>query len=169
MEMQVALIAAVARNGAIGMGNRLPWRISGDLQYFKRTTLGKPVVMGRKTYESIGRPLPGRDNIVISRNPQWRADGVIRVASLEEALERARRSAEAATAGEIMVIGGAEIYRQALPLAHRLYLTEVDAEVSGDAFFPELGDCWVESFRECYPASDKDEYNYCLVRYDRSK
>ncbi|MFI2812930.1 MULTISPECIES: type 3 dihydrofolate reductase [Microbulbifer] len=165
----VALIAAVARNGAIGMGNRLPWRISGDLQYFKRTTLGKPVVMGRKTYESIGRPLPGRDNIVISRNPEWRADGVICVASLDEALATASASAAASGAEEVMVIGGAEIYRQALPLARRLYLTEVDAEVEGDAFFPDLGDSWVESYRECYPASEKDEYNYCLVRLDRSK
>ncbi|SDK00788.1 type 3 dihydrofolate reductase [Microbulbifer yueqingensis] len=169
MGAPVALIAAVARNGAIGLGNSLPWRISGDLQYFKRTTLGKPVVMGRKTFESIGRPLPGRDNIVISRNPQWGADGVISVSSLGQALAVAGESAVASGADEVMVIGGAEIYRQALPLARRLYLTEVDAEVEGDAFFPEIDDSWVESFRECHPASDKDEYNYCLVRYDRSK
>lgn len=169
MAVSVALIAAVARNGAIGHDNGLPWRLSGDLQFFKRTTLGKPVVMGRKTYESIGRPLPGRDNIVISRNPEWRADGVECVPSLELALQRARQSAAAGGVGEVMVIGGAQIYRQALPLAARLYLTEVDAEVAGDAFFPELGDCWVETSRECYPASERDEYNYCLVQYDRSK
>lgn len=168
-EIPVALIAAVARNGAIGRDNSLPWRLSGDLQFFKRTTLGKPVVMGRVTFESIGRPLPGRDNIVISRNAAWSAEGVHSAASLEEALQLARQSAAASGAEEVMVIGGGQIYRQALPRAERIYLTEVDAEVEGDAFFPALGDCWVESGRTCYPASERDEYNYCLVQYDRLK
>ncbi len=168
-DVPIALIAAVARNGAIGRDNELPWRLSGDLQFFKRTTLGKPVVMGRKTFESIGRPLPGRDNIVISRDPDWRADGVRSAPSLELALQMARQSAAETGAGEVMVIGGAQIYRQAMPLAARLYITAVDAEVEGDAFFPELDDCWSEAGRECYPASDRDEYSYCLVQYDRSK
>ena len=165
----LAMIVAMARNRAIGVENTLPWRISGDLQFFKRTTLGKPVVMGRKTYESIGRPLPGRQNIVITRNPEWHAEGVMRVSSLESALEAAALAAGQDGAEEIMVIGGAEIYRQALPLAERLYVTEVDAEVKGDAFFPELGDAWREVGRDCYPASEKDQYNYCLVQYDRFK
>lgn len=163
------MIAAVARNGAIGRDNGLPWRISGDLQFFKRVTLGKPVVMGRKTFESIGRPLPGRENIVITRNPDWCADGVECAASLEQALDLAGRSVDEDGAKEIMVIGGAQIYRQALPLARRLYVTQVDAEVEGDAFFPYLDDCWHETSRQCYPASEKDEYNYCLVQYDRLK
>ncbi|MBB3062092.1 dihydrofolate reductase [Microbulbifer rhizosphaerae] len=168
-EIPIALIAAVARNGAIGRDNGLPWRLSGDLQFFKRTTLGKPVVMGRVTFESIGRPLPGRDNIVVSRSPEWSAEGVQSAASLEEALQLARRSAAASGAAEVMVIGGAQIYRQTLAQAKRVYLTEVDAEVEGDAFFPPLCDQWKESSRACYPASERDEYNYCLVQYDRSK
>jgi len=168
-DIPVALIAAVARNGAIGRDNGLPWRISGDLQFFRRTTLGKPVLMGRRTFESIGRPLPGRDNIVITRNPDWRADGVTCVPSLDDALAAAADSALADGADEVMVIGGGQVYRQALPLAARLYLTEVDAEVEGDAFFPALGQEWRETSRECYPASDKDEYNYCIVQYDRLK
>ncbi|WP_066961135.1 type 3 dihydrofolate reductase [Microbulbifer sp. Q7] len=161
----LAMIVAMARNRAIGRENTLPWRISGDLQFFKRTTLGKPVVMGRKTFESIGRPLPGRQNIVITRNPDWRAEGVTVVGSLESALEVAAREA----VDEVMVIGGAEIYRQAMPLADRLYVTEVDAEVDGDAFFPALDERWQEVSRDCYPASERDEYNYCLVQYDRFK
>ncbi|MCO1333384.1 dihydrofolate reductase [Microbulbifer sp. OS29] len=169
MSISIALIAAVARNGAIGKDNELPWRISGDLQFFKRTTLAKPVVMGRKTFESIGRPLPGRLNIVITRNPGWSAGGVEVVQSLDAALRLAQKRAADSGASEIMVIGGAQIYRQALPLAARLYVTEVDTEVEGDAFFPNIDDSWVESVRECYPASDRNEYNYSLVQYDRFK
>ena len=165
----LAMIVAMARNRAIGRENALPWRISGDLQFFKRTTLGKPVVMGRKTYESIGRPLPGRQNIVITRNPDWRAEGVTTVTSLESALEVATATAARDGVDEVMVIGGAEIYRQAMPQAARLYVTEVDAEVAGDAFFPELNETWREVSRDCYPASERDEYNYCLVQYDRFK
>ncbi|WP_250461127.1 dihydrofolate reductase [Microbulbifer litoralis] len=166
-ETPIALIAAMARNRTIGRENSLPWRISGDLKFFKHTTLGKPIVMGRKTFESIGRPLPGRDNIVISRNPDWCADGVICASTLERGLQLARASAAGSGAEEVMVIGGAEIYRQALPLAARLYVTEVDAEVDGDAFFPEIDDQWMEVSRICHEASVKDEYNYCLVQYDR--
>ena len=165
----VAMIVAMARNRAIGVENTLPWRISGDLQFFKRTTLGKPVVMGRKTFESIGRPLPGRQNIVITRNPDWAAEGVTCASSLESALEAAIHAAGPNDASEVMVIGGAEIYRQAMPLAERLYVTEVDAEVTGDAFFPAMDASWREVSRDCYPASEKDEYNYCLVQYDRFK
>ncbi|MBY6190169.1 dihydrofolate reductase [Microbulbifer agarilyticus] len=163
----IAMIVAMARNGAIGRENTLPWRISGDLQFFKRTTLGKPVVMGRKTFESIGRPLPGRQNIVITRNSAWRADGVEVVSSLEAAITLADAAAQQAGVAELMVIGGAEIYRQALPLAQRLYVTEVDADVDGDAFFPDIDKTWKEVSRDCYPASERDEYNYCLVQYDR--
>ena len=165
----LAMIVAMARNRAIGRENALPWRISGDLQFFKRTTLGKPVVMGRKTFESIGRPLPGRQNIVITRNPDWCVDGVTVVSSLEQALTVAVNTAARDGVDEVMVIGGAEIYRQAIPLAQRLYVTEVDTEVEGDAFFPALDETWQEVSRDCYPASEKDEYNYCLVQYDRFK
>jgi len=126
----ISLIAAVARNGAIGRGNQLLCRISEDLKFFKRTTLGSPVIMGRKTWDSIGRPLPGRRNIVITRNPQWRAEGAERAASLPEAIEMVEGAARA------FVIGGGEIYAQALPLADELVLTEIDADFDGDTFFP---------------------------------
>lgn len=165
----IALIAAVARNGVIGLDNGLPWRISGDLQFFKRITLGKPIVMGRKTFESIGRPLPGRENIVISRNTAWRAGGVTVAASLPQALTLAQNGAATSEACEVMVIGGAQIYAQAMALAQRLYLTEVDVSIGGDAFFPKICERWQEASRDCFLASSKDEYNYSLVQYVRSK
>jgi dihydrofolate reductase len=126
----VTLIAAVARNGAIGKNNELLTRISEDLKFFKRTTLGHPIVMGRKTWDSIGRPLPGRRNIVITRNPQWRAEGTERADSIEAALALVHDAAK------VFVIGGAQIYAQALPLADELVLTEIDADLDGDVFFP---------------------------------
>ena len=140
--MTVALIAAAARNGVIGRNNELPWHLPQDLKYFKAVTLGKPVVMGRKTYDSIGRPLPGRDNIVVTRQADWPSPpGVTRAASVPEALEIARLAQSAKgekDEHEIMVMGGGEIYRQSLPLADRVYLTWVDLEVTGDAYFPDL-------------------------------
>jgi dihydrofolate reductase len=126
----VALIAAVARNGAIGKNNALLLHLPNDLPRLKRITLGHTVVMGRKTWESIGRPLPGRRNIVVSRNPRWSAPGTEAVLSIPAAL------ALAAEAPKIFVLGGAEIYAQALPLADELILTEIDADLEGDAFFP---------------------------------
>jgi len=127
----LSLIAIVARNGAIGRGNALLWRLPEDLKHFKQTTLGSPVVMGRKTWDSIGRPLPGRRNIVITRDPQWQAAGAERAESLDAAL--AMTSSEA----KLYVIGGAQIYAEALPLADELVLTEVDADAAdADTFFP---------------------------------
>ena len=127
----LSVIAAVARNGAIGRDNALLWHIREDLQFFKRTTLGCPVVMGRKTYESIGRPLPGRRNVVITRNPTWRADSVEVAASLNAALDLLH------DAPKVFVIGGAEIYAHALPVADELILTEIDQDYDGDCFFPD--------------------------------
>jgi dihydrofolate reductase len=126
----LSLIAAVARNGAIGKDNDLLVRLPQDLQRFKRITMGSPIVMGRKTWESIGRPLPGRRSIVLTRNPQWRADGAEPAASLDTAL------ALAAPAPKVFVIGGAELYAAALPLADELLLTELDADFDADAWFP---------------------------------
>ena len=139
----IALIVAVARNGVIGADNKLPWHLPGDLKHFKAVTLGKPVVMGRKTFESIGRPLPGRLNIVVTRDHDYLAtnpvaNGVTLVHSLEAALQLADVAAQSAGVAEIAVIGGADIYRQALPLATTVYLTRVELEVSGDACFPGL-------------------------------
>lgn len=126
---RITLIVARARNGVIGCENRLPWHLPEDLAHFKRTTLGHPIVMGRKTFESIGRALPGRRNLVLTRDPRWRAEGCEPMGSMDEAM--------AAVAGlpELFVIGGADIYRQALPRADRLLITEVDLDVPGDAHF----------------------------------
>jgi dihydrofolate reductase len=126
----ISLVAAVARKRAIGRDNQLLCRISEDLKFFKRTTMGAPIVMGRKTWDSIGRPLPGRRNVVVTRNPQWQAEGAERAASLHDALALLRE------APKVFVIGGGEIYAQALPLADELVLTEIDADFEADAFFP---------------------------------
>ena len=134
----VSLIVAVADNGVIGSNNQLPWRISADLKYFKQVTLGKPVIMGRLTYESIGRPLPGRTNIVMTRDTRWQAAGVTRASDLNVALTIAKKIADESGLEEVMIIGGATIYREALSQAGRLYLTRVHTQVDGDAFFPEL-------------------------------
>lgn len=133
---RVALIVAMSRNGVIGRDNGMPWHLPEELRHFKAITMGKPMVMGRKTWESIGRALPGRTSIVVTRRRQWQPEGAIVVASVGEALARGR--AIAGAGGEVMVIGGGEIYRQALPGADRLYITEVDLEVEGDTFFPPI-------------------------------
>ncbi|HMZ92826.1 MAG TPA: dihydrofolate reductase, partial [Pseudomonadales bacterium] len=134
----IALIAAMANNRVIGRDNQLPWHIAEDLRFFKRMTLGKPLIMGRNTFESLGRPLPGRPHIVISRNPDYQPAGVERAATLEAAIARATELARASSADEIMVIGGAQVYAAALPYARRIYLTLVDAEVAGDTHFPAI-------------------------------
>lgn len=139
--MKLSLIVATANNNAIGRNNELPWHLPQDLKYFKSVTLGKPVIMGRKTFESIGKPLPGRTNIVVTRQKDWKFAGVLVAKSVEEALEIGQqfRNEQNNLAEEIMVIGGAEIYRHALPIADRVYLTRIDADVAGaDAYFPEL-------------------------------
>lgn len=143
--MRVAFVVAVAEDGVIGAAGELPWRISDDLKWFKKVTLGKPVVMGRKTFDSIGAPLAGRDNIVITRDAGWRAEGVIRTGTVSEALRIAADCAAAAGAEEICVIGGAEIFEQTFALADRIYLTRVEAAVDGDAYFPQpKSEDWVE-------------------------
>ncbi len=138
MTVPVALIAAVAENGVIGAGNSIPWRLPSDFAFFKRMTVGKPLIMGRKTFESIGRPLPDRVNIVVSRQQGYQPDGVLVISSLEAALQHAQAIAAEDGAGEVMVAGGEEIYRAAMPLADRLYISHVAIEPEGDAFFPEV-------------------------------
>lgn len=143
-QARLSLIVACGIGGVIGKANQLPWRLPQDLQYFKKITLGKPVIMGRKTFESIGRPLPGRMNIVVTRQASWPAPaGVKTAASIPLALELARTSGNVS---EIMVIGGEQIYRACLPEADRVYRTDVQVEVEGDAFFPQLSNAlWRES------------------------
>lgn len=135
--MKLAIIVAAAKNGVIGRNNQLPWHLPQDLKYFKAVTLGKPVIMGRKTFESIGRPLPGRTNIVITRSKEWVADGVTVTNSFEQALSEAQKvlDTNSMLPAEAMVIGGAEIYRSSIQFADRIYLTRVDLEPDGDAFF----------------------------------
>lgn len=163
--MTVALIVAAARNGVIGRNNELPWHLPGDLKYFKSVTLGKPVIMGRKTHESIGRPLPGRLNIVVSRQPRDAQEPNLRwETSIEAAIALARR--EQPEAEEIMVMGGAEIYRQSLPLADRVYLTRIDLEVEGDAHFPLLSEGQWRLVDE-QPGDETAAIWHVFQRYDR--
>jgi dihydrofolate reductase len=164
--MKLSIIVAAAKNGVIGSDNALPWHLPEDLKYFKRVTMGKPVVMGRKTYESIGRPLPGRTNIVITRNPQWQADGVLAVPSLDMALEKAQSLAVEDGADELFVIGGEQIYRLAVDQCDRIYLTRVDAEVEGDAFFAEPA---ASQWREvsCTPGTEAADFSYRFLVYER--
>ena len=167
--MKLSVIVAVAENGVVGKNNALPWYIPADLQYFKRTTLGKPIVMGRKTYESIGRPLPGRTNIVISSNPGFKPEGVSVVSSLPDALELAEEIALIDGTEELMVIGGATIYAAAVPLADRLYVTEIHAKVAGDAYLsPVDWDNWVERSRERHGAIEPNIHDFSFVVYERA-
>jgi len=164
----IALIVASAENNVIGKENQLPWRLSEDLKYFKRTTMGKPVVMGRLTYDSIGRPLPGRPNIVITRQSDWRAEGVHVASSVKEALEIADREAKNCGADELMIIGGEQIYRESVDLCNRIYLTRVHAEVEGDAHFPELDlSQWKEVSKESHEAIGDNPYSYSFLVLDR--
>ncbi|WP_018467535.1 dihydrofolate reductase [Calidithermus timidus] len=165
----LSLVVAMAENRVIGRGNALPWRLPGDLKRFRRLTMGHPVIMGRKTYESIGKPLPGRTNIVVTRTPGYSAPGCTVVGSLEAALKAADGAPhQPPEHRETFVIGGAELYAQALPLARRIHLTLVHAELEGDAFFPEfdLGE-WRELSRECHEADGQHPYAYSFVTLER--
>jgi dihydrofolate reductase len=160
-------MVAVAENGVIGKNNALPWHLPEDLRYFKRVTMGKPIIMGRKTFESIGRPLPGRTNIVITRNTALQAEGVKVVYSLDEALELAASIALLDGAQEAVVIGGAQIYREAIPVADRLYVTEVHANVEGDAVLPDIDWArWREVSREYCVAQPPNPYDYSFLCYE---
>lgn len=160
------LIAAMAQNRVIGRDNTLPWRLSADLKHFKATTMGKPIVMGRKTWDSIGRPLPGRTNVVVTRNSEFHAKGVEVAHSLDEAL------ALLGDQPDIMLMGGAQLYQQALPQADVLHLTHIDLDIDGDAFFPEWDDGnWncVESTEHDQEAMDNQPgFSYRFCRYERS-
>jgi len=161
--MRINLIVAMAKNRVIGMGNAMPWHLPADFAWFRRQTMGHPVIMGRKTFESIGRPLPGRTNIVVSRNEAWRAEGVQACRTLEGALDAAKGHAE------VFVIGGATLYAQALPLAGRIFLTEVDASPEGDTWFPVLAEQeWREISREHVPADAKNAYAMSFVMLERA-
>ena len=166
--MKLALILAMSNNRAIGRNNALPWHLPEDMKYFKRVTMGKPIIMGRKTWESIGRPLPGRTNIVITRDRNFHADGVKIVHTLDEAIALAEKISVIDGAEEVVVIGGAEIYALSLPKADRLYMTQVHAEVDGDAHFPEFNlNEWRELARENHQPSETNPYPYSFIILER--
>jgi dihydrofolate reductase len=164
MNMEIALIYARAANGVIGKDGTMPWHLPEDLAHFKQLTLGAPVIMGRKTWDSLPprfRPLPGRTNIVVTRQPDWKENGVQRSSSLREALQ----IAEQPNPATVWVIGGAQIYAQALPLAQRVEVTEIAQDFDGDAFAPELGPEWVETTREAHTSTGG--MAFAFVRYQR--
>jgi dihydrofolate reductase len=167
--MDIAIYVAIAENGVIGREGGLPWRLSSDLKRFKAGTMGKPVIMGRKTFESIGRALPGRLNIVVSRDPEYRAEGVETAGSLEDAIKLASVRARCMTgADEICVIGGGEIYRQALPLTDRLHVTHVLTEVEGDTSFPPIDpEIWERVRAQDFAAGEKDSHPTRHAVYER--
>ncbi len=166
--MKLAMIVAQAENRVIGRENQLPWHLPGDLKYFKEATMGKPIIMGRKTFDSIGRPLPGRLNIVITRDKDYQPDNVKVVHSLDEAIDMAEAQALIDGVEEAMVIGGEQIYAQALAKADHLYVTQVHAEVEGDAYFPQFDlDEWLELGRESHLAEGKNPYDYSFIIYRR--
>lgn len=194
--MILSLVAAVGNNRVIGKDNAMPWHMPADLKYFKRITLGKPVIMGRRTFESIGRPLPGRTNIIISRDPDYRNPDCVVVRSIEQALAAARAAAPGAppltyreelmpreagrregpaalvhlyTSEEVMVIGGAALFEQLLPSADRIYLTEIKGDFPGDRYFPALpADTWREQERQDHPADADNPYPYSFVVLTRA-
>ncbi len=160
----LSLIVAMDRAGAIGRDNALPWHLPADLAWFRRHTLGKPVLMGRRTFDSIGRPLPGRANLVVTRNRQWRQPGCEVFPDLPSAL------AAHAGAAEIMVIGGAQVYAAALESCERMYVTHVDADVGGDVFFPPLDyDAWRETSSESRRADDRNAFDLRFAIYQRAR
>ena len=166
----IVIVVAVADNGVIGRDGGLPWRLSSDLRRFKAETMGRPVLMGRRTWESIGRPLPGRLNIVVSRDRSFRAEGAETATTLTDALTLARVRGRCLPGEAIFVIGGGEIYRQAMPIADRLYVTHVLASPYGDTTFPEIDPAdWREVSSEDHPVGEKDTEPTRFVVYARRR
>lgn len=167
--MLISLVVAVGENGVIGRGGGLPWHLSSDLKTFRRLTMGKPLIMGRRTFQSLQRPLDGRDNIVVSRDPHLRADGAIVEPSFEAALARAKACAKARGVDEIMVIGGADVFAAALPFAGRIYKTEVHGSPEGDTYLPGIDwRQWREVSRQALPRGDRDDFAATFVVLERA-
>ena len=161
MQKQITLIAAMGKNRAIGLDGRMPWHLPAELQHFKRATMGRAIVMGRKTWQAIGRPLPGRQNIVVSRNPGFVAAGAALAGSLTSAIELSE-------AEEVMVIGGGQLYALALPLARRMILTLIDIEPRADTFFPEWdADQWRQTKEQHFQADDENKLAYSIIELKR--
>lgn len=164
----ICFVVAAGENGVIGNKGKLPWRMPSDLKLFRALTLGKPIIMGRKTFQSIGKPLDGRDNLVVTRDPTFRAEGILVFPSVEEAIQRAKELAVSRGIAEAMVVGGAEIYRAALPYADRIYLTRVHAFPEGDATFADPDPAtWRESRREPVQKHPNNDHEAMLLVFDR--
>jgi dihydrofolate reductase len=162
--MKISLIVAMASNRVIGLKNQMPWHLSADLKKFKKITMGAPILMGRKTHESIGRPLPGRTNIIISRNPEYKQPGCLVFNDIDKALEYCRDS------DEVFVIGGSDFYKSMLPLADTLYLTQIHREFPGDTFFSEIDeDLWAEVGREDIQDDPDAGFSYSFLKLKRNK
>jgi dihydrofolate reductase len=162
--LMISLIVAASENNVIGRDNAIPWRLPDDWKNFKETTMGCPLIMGRKTFESIGRPLPGRRNIIVTRQRELKIEGCDVVGSLEEAIDLAKSESPR----EIFIGGGEEIYRLALPLADRVYLTRVHTTIDGTVHFPELGEEWKEMDRRGHPADEKHPYAFTFLTFEKS-
>ena len=166
--MKLAVICAMSRNGVIGKDNGLPWNLPGDLKHFKQTTLGCPIIMGRKTWDSIGHPLPGRTNIIVTRSSEIVSDGIEIARSFRTALDLAKSNLTSESTTEIFVIGGAEIYKEAFPLASRLYLTRVDSFIDGDTYLEGFKEAdWIEISSKSFKAASTEGYNYSICVLDR--
>ncbi|MBT7952183.1 MAG: dihydrofolate reductase [Gammaproteobacteria bacterium] len=160
--MNISIVVAMSSNSLIGRDGDLPWHLSADLQHFKSITMGKPILMGRKTHESIGRPLPGRENIVLTRNKDYRANGCTVINQLNELESRFLDS------DELMIIGGAQLYADALEVSKRLFITEVHADLEGDTYFPEFDrGQWREIERQAFKADEKNDFDYSFVVLER--
>ncbi|WP_374193947.1 dihydrofolate reductase [Alkalihalobacillus sp. BA299] len=161
--MLISFLVAMDKNRVIGKDNDLPWRLPADLAYFKKVTMGHPIVMGRKTYESIGRPLPGRENIIITRNQNYSAEGCTVLHSLDDVKKVIDDSTK-----EVFIIGGAEIFKEAFPIADKLYITHIDEAFEGDTYFPAFSDQeWKEVSREKGVKDEKNPYDYYFSVYER--
>lgn len=164
--MTVSFVVAASTNNAIGKNNQLLWNLPNDMKFFKNTTWAMPVLMGRKTFESLGKPLQGRLNIIITRQKDWKPDGTSVVHSLEDAI----KSASAADYQEAFIIGGGEIFKEAMPIADKIYITRVDADLQGDAFFPEINKKdWLMTSEQSFAADDKHAYSYHFQLWERNK
>ncbi|MDF2365965.1 dihydrofolate reductase [Sneathiella sp.] len=166
----LSAMVAVSENQVIGIDNGLPWRLSNDLKWFKKVTMEKPIIMGRKTFESLPGLLPGRPHIVITRDPDFSVDGAVVVHSLKDALIAGEEAAQQIGAEEMVIIGGAEIYRQAMEKLDLIYLTRVHTEIEGDTYFPELDPAdWTELSHEFYEKSEKDMFDHSFIRLRRKR
>lgn len=162
--MRLSIIVAMDDKQLIGKDNALPWHLPADLSYFKKTTTGKTVLMGRKTYESIGFPLPNRRNIIVSRNPDFQAKGCEVISNIDAALALAKND------NEVMIMGGASFYEQMFPTVDRLYITQIEGKFEGDAYFPSFNrDDFTETFRESHTPDEKNKHTYCFTILDRKK